>query len=670
MLRKPFISKILIFTLTGFFCFNQLPAQFSRYVVQLKDKAATTHVLNNPSPYLSQRAIERRTRYNIPIDSSDLPVPSSYISQIQSIPNVTVLNVSRWLNAAAIQTTDANAITSINALPFVQNTSSVAAKGNHNLSNKLPPDIKSLPKESARPHGITTDFYNYGSGSLAEIHLHKGEFLHNIGLRGQSMQIAILDGGFFNYTSLNAFDSVNTNAQVISTWDFVANQASVTEDHTHGMQCFSIIAANIPGQFIGKAPKANFHLFRTEDVFSEYPIEEFNWACGAERADSSGADIISSSLGYGYLFDSPVADYPYSNLNGDITMSARAADLAAKKGLLVFNSAGNSGTDYWKMITTPADGDSVVAVGSVNVSGVVAANSSYGPSADGQIKPDVASVGVNAMIQLANNTIGVGSGTSFACPNMAGLSTCLWQGFPEFNNMRIVRALREAGSIAASPNDRIGYGIPDMKKAFSSLLAEFAVSSATVNNCIVTLNWTSKDVSAMKYEVERKSPGETSYTKVGELSPLAESILATHSYQFDNNLSNVNAGNISYRIRQIIDTASVSFTAVYIDTTNANNTNNCPGAINPDNTEASVVVAPNPPSGEKATLIIETTYAIENMPIAIYDMKGRLMMQFFQSKPAGKVLLDIPSEKLAKGRYIIRVNDGSKTIGKTTLLKL
>ena len=324
-------------------------------------------------------------------------------------------------------------------------------------------------KTSAKPAQIKTDYFNYGANSFNEIHLHKGEFLHNIGLRGQGMQIAILDGGFYNYTSLKAFDSVNANAQILSTWDFVAGHANVAEDNAHGMQCFSTIAANIPGQFIGKAPKANFHLFRTEDVSSEYTIEEFNWACGAERADSSGSDIISSSLGYGYGFNDPVADYPYSDLNGDITMSAKAADLAAKKGLLVFNAAGNSGNDYWRMITTPADGDSVVAVGAVNTAAVVGSFSSYGPSADGRIKPDVASVGVSAMIQVANNTIGASNGTSYSCPNMAGLATCLWQGFPEFNNMRIVRALKEAGSIYTSPNNRIGYGIPDLKKAFASL---------------------------------------------------------------------------------------------------------------------------------------------------------------------------------------------------------
>jgi serine protease AprX len=660
------MKKFLLFTGLAFFFLSESHAQFNRYIIRLKHKGATTYTLSNASPYLSQRAIARRTRYSITVDSTDLPVPSSYISQIQNVPNVTVLNISRWLNAVTIFTTDANAITAINALPFVQGTSGIAAR--HSRTARRKEEITPLPDpRAARMQRTTADYFDYGTGSsYNEIHLHRGEFLHNIGLRGQGMQIAMLDGGFYQYTTLKAFDSANANGQFLSTWDFVAREQSVVEDNNHGMSCLSTIAANIPGQFIGKAPRANFHLFRTEDVSSEYPIEEFNWACGAERADSSGADIISSSVGYGYEFDPPVPDYPYSDLNGNITISARAADLAAKKGILIFNSAGNSGTDYWRMITTPADGDSVVAVGAVSTSGIVGAFSSYGPSADGQVKPDVASVGVNVLIQAPNNTIGVSNGTSFACPNMAGLGTCLWQGFPEFNNMRIVRALKEAGSIYASPNDRIGYGIPDMKKAFSSLLIDFAVSTAALNACSVTLNWTSKDISAMKYEIERKTPGEIAYTKIGEISPAAGSILANHSYQFNNLLDSVASGTISYRIRQVIDTNAATFTAVYIDTTQLSIADPC---VPPELTDK-VIIAPNPPAGSDAMLIVQTSYAVSNMQIAVYDMKGTLVTQLSRSKPPGKSSFMITTATFARGQYIVRVYDSKKVIGTTELLKL
>jgi hypothetical protein len=125
------------------------------------------------------------------------------------------------------------------------------------------------------------------------------------------------------------------------------------------MNCFSTIAANIPGQFIGKAPKASFWLFKTEDDASEYPIEEFNWVCGAERADSSGADVISSSLGY-YDFDNASLNYTYADMNGNTTISAKGADLAAKKGLLVLSALGNTGNSTWKFLISPSDADSVI----------------------------------------------------------------------------------------------------------------------------------------------------------------------------------------------------------------------------------------------------------------------------------------------------------------------
>ncbi|MFC0772443.1 S8 family serine peptidase [Terrimonas alba] len=639
-------------------------AQPTRYLVRLKDKATTNFSLSNPSAYLSQRAIDRRARYNIPIDSSDLPVPSSYITQIKNIARVEIINISKWLNAVVIRTTDANATAAINSLSFVENVSSVAARPINNIENKFRETISLLAPTAPRSRQTASDYYDYGANSYNEIHLHKGEFLHNIGLHGEGLQIAILDGGFFQYTSLKAFDSVNANAQILSTWDFVTGNANVVEDNAHGMQCFSTIAANIPGQFIGKAPKANFHLFRTEDVSSEYPLEEFNWACGAERADSIGADIISSSLGYGYGFNDPFPDYPYTDLNGDKTLSARAADWAAKKGLMVFTAAGNSGNDYWRMITTPADGDSIVAVGSVNASGVVAASSSYGPSADGRIKPDLASVGLGAMIQLANNTIGTGSGTSFACPNMAGLATCMWQAFPEFNNMRIIRALKEAGSIYTNPDNRIGYGIPDMKKAFSSLLSEYATSSVTINsNCSAIISWNSKDVAGMKYIIERKLPANTDFSKLAEINAGGSNSLLSNQYQYSTPV-NIFAGTIYFRIRQVIDTSAAGFADVIIDTTSLVVNSSCE-----TNNSGPLIIAPNPAIGN-TTLVIETNDAIQNIRISIHDMKGSLVTQLFTSKGSGRKSIDLPVQRLPAGKYLVKVSRNNEEIGIVSLLKL
>ena len=351
-----------------------------------------------------------------------------------------------------------------------------------NASNKF---IEQLDSTNT-PQSVNNilDYYNYGNSYL-QIHIHEGEYLHDKGFHGEGMLVAILDAGFYHYLSLPAFDSARNNNQVIDTYDFVANKVSVNEEHPHGMECFSIMAGNIPGQLVGSSPKANYYLYRSEDVYSESPVEEQYWAAAAERADSIGVDVISTSLGYNQ-FDNPVFNYTYADMNGNTTISARAADFAAKKGMIVVIAAGNAGTSTWHYITTPADADSVIAVGAVNASGIVASFSSYGPSSDGRAKPAVASVGVSTALSSTTGTIISGNGTSFATPNIAGLVTCLWQAFPDFTNMEIIKAVEKSSSIYNAPNDRIGYGIPNFHIAFDDLSQQRALRN--INN-ILGNNW-------------------------------------------------------------------------------------------------------------------------------------------------------------------------------------
>ena len=332
-------------------------------------------------------------------------------------------------------------------------------------NNKLNEQINSITTPQS-VNGVS-DFYNYGN-SYPQIHIHEGEYLHDRGFHGEGMLVAILDAGFYHYLTLPAFDSVRNNNQVIETYDYVANEESVNEDHTHGMQCFSIMAGNIPGQLVGSSPKANYYLYRTEDAATESPVEEQYWAAAAERADSIGVDVISTSLGYNQ-FNNPVFNHTYNDFDGNTTIIARAADFAAKKGMIVVVAAGNEGSGAWHYITTPADADSVLTVGAVNSTGDVGAFSSYGPSSDGQVKPSVASVGIATAISSPSGAIVSGNGTSFATPNMAGLVTCLWQAFPEFTNMEIIQAIVKSSSTYNSPNDRIGYGIPNFHIAFDDL---------------------------------------------------------------------------------------------------------------------------------------------------------------------------------------------------------
>ena len=358
-------------------------------------------------------------------------------------------------------------------------------------------------------------------------------------------------------------------------------------------------------------------------------------------------------------------------MNGNTTIGAKAADLAAKKGILVFAAIGNDGGNSWNFLSTPSDGDSVIAVGAVSTANVIAGFSSWGPSSGGQVKPDLLSIGAPGVIESSAGTVTTGSGTSFATPKMAGLGTCLWQGFPEFNNIKIRSALWAASDSATTPGNHRGYGLPNMKKAFLSLVTDFATSSSSVSGCRVTVNWTSKDVRAMNYEIERKGPADINYAIVGSVNPQTGTILAIHNYQFNNDLSSGSTGVYSYRVRQIVDTVELTLTAGYIDTTNVTVSSPCiVTGINPiDPNSKKITIIPNPAYAQ-FTLKVETPNPIANLNIQIIDMKGRIVSKFNKSKPAGVANFDLLISRLAKGKYVVSVYDGNQLIASKELIKL
>ncbi|MBX3240710.1 MAG: S8 family serine peptidase [Chitinophagaceae bacterium] len=443
-------------------------AQYSKHIIQLSDKNNSPYSINHPSAYLSAKAIERRERQQISIDSTDLPVNPAYIESIINAGTVTVLNTSRWLNYVLIETTDAEALDKINNFPFVRSVTRAALRKRASKTDKYVTEVR--PSGKRQQLQEAGDHFDYGA-NYNQVNIHEGEFLHNNGFRGEGMIIAMLDAGYYRYDTNPAFDSIRLHNQVLGTWDFVKNKASVTEEHSHGMICFSTIAANRPGKIVGTAPKAQYYLFRTEDAATEYQIEEQNWVAAAERADSLGADLITSSLGY-YEFDDAASSYSYSDMDGKTAIITRGAEMAFKKGIIVTNSAGNSGTSAWHYIIAPADGEHVLAIGATDASGVPAAFSSYGPSADGRIKPDVASVGAGTVVAGLDGNPAYANGTSVANPNLAGLITCLWQAFPQMTNREIVAAVKKSASQYQYPDDRTGYGIPNMRAAYEILSGE------------------------------------------------------------------------------------------------------------------------------------------------------------------------------------------------------
>jgi serine protease AprX len=428
----------------------------------------------------------------------------------------------------------------------------------------------------------------YGS-SASQIQMHQTDFLHRMGFMGESIRLAVIDAGFLRYDVLPTFDSIRNNGQIMDTWDFVDNENSVSEDHVHGMQCFSVIGANMPGTFVGSAPKADFYLYRTEDVATEYPIEEHNLACAAERADSAGVDICSISLGY-TNFSNPSFNHTYDEMNGNKCLSSKAVQKGNEKGMLFVVAAGNEGNGSWRYISAPADADSIIAVGAVNGNREVAGFSSYGPSFDNRIKPDMASHGWGATV--ANSSTGEptnGNGTSFACPNLAGVASCLWQGFKEKKQKDIIAALKESSDNFNTPDDRTGYGIPDAKAAFVRLQKTTFSHNETFFACKATLSLSIKCNSLMTLHIDRKFPGENDFMPITDLT--ATEPWGLHSFEWQDELGTYDFPEVHYRYRLSIG----NDTSYALDSTTVAYSHPCAPAPMIINTD-SVSVFPNPAS--------------------------------------------------------------------------
>jgi serine protease AprX len=373
-------------------------------------------------------------------------------------------------------------------------------------------------------------------------------------------------------------------------------------------------------------------------------------------------------LGY-TTFDDPSFNHTYADMNGNTTVITRMADLAAKKGILVVNSAGNEGTDPWKFIGAPADGDSVLSVGAVNSSNIIASFSSYGPTSDGQIKPDVVSVGLGTTVSTTAGTVGSGSGTSFSCPNMAGLATCLWQLFPEFNNWKIITTLRKSSDRFTAPNEQYGYGLPDMKKAVGYLLCDISTMSVTASNCSADITWDSKDIKSMRYDLERKLPGETVYTKIKTIAA-SGTVFSNQHYHITDLINLSNAGIVSYRMKQVIDTADVTFEEYAIDSATITLSSACSTTnVNYlDNPSKRIQLFPNP-AQSNLTLKFTDQGVLDHLTLQIYNAQSQLVLKQDYSKPNGTVTYTVSVADLSKGKYILVVRRNGKQYAVKEFLK-
>lgn len=471
-----------LFTLS--FCLSiilsELPAQ-TKYWVTFTDKnGGNPYTINNPYAFVTVKSIARRNAQGILFNNTDVPVTPSYISQVDAVPSVTVLFASKWINGVVVSITNTTAINTINALPFVSGSSVV---------NKYKLDIEKPVEEpvvlQGRAEAVTTPSAYYG-GSYWQNKQLGVECLHSWGYRGQGMTIAVLDAGFSNADVNPVFDSLRNRGGILGTRDFVAGGNSVYEDDQHGSMVLSCMAAIKPNVILGSAPRADYWLLRTEDAATEKLIEEYNWIRGAEFADSVGVDILTTSLGY-TTFDNPAQNHTFAQLDGKTSKMSIAANLAARKGMFVLNSAGNGNGGSWPKIGIPADADSICTVGAIDSLYNVTSFSSLGPTADGRIKPDLVARGGKSWVSFPNGSCGYSNGTSFSCPILAGAVACFWQAHKSYSCIKVLDTLRHTASFSLTPNNSRGWGTTNMCSIPPEIIIPAGVKQLT-NNIDVSIS--------------------------------------------------------------------------------------------------------------------------------------------------------------------------------------
>jgi hypothetical protein len=436
------------------------------YRLTLRDKLESPYKLDHPTRWLSHRSIERRRRQGLSLDSTDLPVSPQYLKQLRAQKGMSVIGKSRWNNTVLMLSQDSVALNRLSDLPFVRQAECVW----------ISPDSieKSFSQRPIHQEFNTWDSIKnsrYANGSQ-QIEMLQGHRLHGLNLRGKGLIIAVLDGGFQNTDRIPSL----TRAHIIGVKDFVYpvdnrrqtityNRERLFYETDHGTKVLSIMAANEPEVLTGTAPESQYWLLRCEDQQSEQPVEEDYWAMAAEFADSVGVDIINSSLGYNN-YDTPMKGISLNELDGRSTLISRTASMLAGKGIILVNSAGNTGMGPWKKICVPADAHEILTVGAINEDGQNAPFSAVGPTQDGRIKPDVTALGAPAALLTGSGALSHDMGTSFSTPVVCGLVACLWQALPQKSALDIIDLVRMTADNAKTPNNIYGYGRPNFWRAY------------------------------------------------------------------------------------------------------------------------------------------------------------------------------------------------------------
>ncbi len=469
------MKKIVLFIVYLTIHFNVVAQQDAW--IYLIDKLNVQAAINNPISILTQKSIDRKQKYGISIDQQDVPVNENYISQLKNATGITVMAKSKWFNAVHVRGTQ-ESIQALEDLSFVSNVEFA----NKNLNTTKAAKQKRISKKEA---AATT--FNYGN-ALNQIKMFNGDVLHEANYTGEGITVALMDSGFPNVNTMSAFQKLRDTGHLLDGYDFVNRTSNIYANtaSNHGTLVLSTMAGFIQDQFVGTAPNASYYLFITEDAASENPVEESYWVEAVERADSLGVDVINTSLGY-TTYDNANYSYSPSDMDGDTAFITKGANKAFEKGLLLVNSAGNSGNNTWGIVGAPADAQGVLSIGAVNASGTYASFSSMGNATQPSQKPDIVAQGLASYVITENDVITTFNGTSFSSPIIAGGIVCLKQALPDKTPLEIMQLVRASASQYEMPDYFLGYGIPDLEAILDQELSTTSYKKE-VNNSYVYPN--------------------------------------------------------------------------------------------------------------------------------------------------------------------------------------
>lgn len=456
---RPSSFCFLVFTLFFSCCIHSATCssntESQKYFVSFTDKAGVNF---DPYSYFDQHTINRRILHGIPLSEyTDRPVNDLYRKAVCAVADSFTV-VSRWLNGVFLYTNQSG-IEKISSLPFV---SSVV---------KLDMPVYSTLCSSLRKADVADDLalLKFQTARM------QGPLFKEKKLNGSGVRIAIFDAGFPHVHDNPLFEHIRKDNRIKATYDFVKKRDHVYDYNNHGAKVLSCIAGIYNGIDMGLATGAEFLLARTENASFEPFSEEENWLAAAEWADKNGADIINSSLGYTHR------RYHAHQMDGRTSFVTKAASIAAGKGILVVNAAGNEGASDWETIVSPADGDSVLAVGGTDpYQDVHISFSSFGPTADKRLKPNVSALG--QVMTAAWSCIEEASGTSFASPLVAGFAACVWQQNRSLSNMQVFKEIEKSGHLYPYFDYAHGYGIPQagyfIDKEKKAVLPTFQITTS------------------------------------------------------------------------------------------------------------------------------------------------------------------------------------------------